>query len=256
MPQWQNGNFLNKDLYIQLLKKPELISQEHLSDITDIIQEYPFFQSARALRLKILKNQESYKYNNELKITAAHTSDRTILFDFITSEAFKEAPIKEEKISLKDKILPKRKQVKVSAIEEDLAIGKPLSFTQNETFSFNQWLQLSSKKTIVRTLDNKISEKQAKEVPVKSEHEAIIDRFIETAPKISRPNKTNTSDIKISENQQNNQLATETLAKVYLEQKKYDSAIQAYKILSLKYPEKSGFFADQIKRIQILQNNK
>ena len=32
--------------------------------------------------------------------------------------------------------------------------------------------------------------------------------------------------------------------------------LQAYKILSLKYPEKSGFFADQIKRIQILQKNK
>jgi len=49
---------------------------------------------------------------------------------------------------------------------------------------------------------------------------------------------------------------TETLAKVYLEQKKYENAIQAYRILSLKYPEKSGFFADQIKRIQILQKNK
>ncbi|MGG6230286.1 hypothetical protein [Tenacibaculum sp. SDUM215027] len=247
---------MKKDTYIQLLEKPELISQEHLSDITTIVQEYPYFQSARALRLKVLKNQESYKYNNELKITASHTSDRTVLFDFITSEAFKKTPKKEEKTSLKDKILPKKKTTKVSVIEEDLAIGKPLSFTEKETFSFNQWLQLSSKKAIVRTSDNKVPNKQQQEAPVKSEHEAIIDRFIETTPKISRPSKTNTADIKVSENQQNNQLATETLAKVYLEQKKYDSAIQAYKILSLKYPEKSGFFADQIKRIQILQNNK
>ncbi|CAM1370596.1 conserved hypothetical protein [Tenacibaculum sediminilitoris] len=247
---------MKKDSYIQLLEKPELISQEHLSDITAIIQEYPYFQSARALRLKILKNQESYKYNNELKITASHTSDRTVLFDFITSETFKEVPKKEEKTSLKEKILPKIKTTKISIIEENLAIGKPLSFTENETFSFNQWLQLSSKKTIARTSNNKTPKELVKETPVKSKHEAIIDRFIETTPKISRPDKTNISDIKISENQQNNQLATETLAKVYLEQKKYDSAIQAYKILSLKYPEKSGFFADQIKRIQILQNNK
>ncbi|MEE3999772.1 hypothetical protein V1T75_05415 [Tenacibaculum sp. FZY0031] len=247
---------MNTNSYIQLLEKPELISQEHLSDIAAIIQEYPYFQSARALRLKILKNQESYKYNNELKTTAAHTSDRTVLFDFITSKAFKKTPKKEEKTSLKNKILSKRKQPKASTVEEELAIGKPFSFTQNETFSFNQWLQLSSKKAIVRTSDSEISEEQTKKNPVKSEHEAIINRFIETAPKISRPSKANTLDIKISENQQNNQLATETLAKVYLEQKKYDSAIQAYKILSLKYPEKSSFFADQIKRIQILQNNK
>ena len=49
---------------------------------------------------------------------------------------------------------------------------------------------------------------------------------------------------------------TETLAKVYLEQKKYENAIKAYRILILKYPEKSGFFADRIKAIKNLQKNK
>ncbi|MDO7628787.1 MAG: hypothetical protein MUQ46_05840 [Flavobacteriaceae bacterium] len=45
---------------------------------------------------------------------------------------------------------------------------------------------------------------------------------------------------------------TETLARVYLEQKKYKKALQAYKILSLKYPEKNSFFASQIKVVQKL----
>jgi hypothetical protein len=48
---------------------------------------------------------------------------------------------------------------------------------------------------------------------------------------------------------------TETLAKVYLEQKKYNKAIQAYEILILKYPEKSSFFADRINEIKNLQQN-
>jgi hypothetical protein len=38
-----------------------------------------------------------------------------------------------------------------------------------------------------------------------------------------------------------------------VEQKNYDKAIQSYKILSLKYPEKSSLFADQIQEIKILQ---
>ena len=62
--------------------------------------------------------------------------------------------------------------------------------------------------------------------------------------------------VTIEETKPDSSLMTETLAKVYLEQKKYENAIQAYRILSLKYPEKSGFFADQIKRVQILQKYK
>ena len=48
-------------------------------------------------------------------------------------------------------------------------------------------------------------------------------------------------------------LMTETLARIYVEQKNYERAIQSYTILSLKYPEKSGLFADHIKAIQQLQ---
>ena len=44
----------------------------------------------------------------------------------------------------------------------------------------------------------------------------------------------------------NDHLTTETLAKIYTEQGHYERAIQAYKILCLKYPKKSGFFANQI----------
>jgi hypothetical protein len=40
-----------------------------------------------------------------------------------------------------------------------------------------------------------------------------------------------------------------------MEQKNYKKALQAYKILILKSPEKSGFFADQIRAIKKLQEN-
>ena len=242
---------MDKKSYIQILNKPELISEEVSLELKKVCEKYPYFQSAQALNLKVLRNKNSFKYNNALKKTAAYTINRSVLFDFITSDFFKEQTIfKEEKNSITELLLPKKKTEK---IKEELAIGQPLSFTENESFSFNQWMQLSSKKIISRDKTNKkgilISEKN-------SEKDAIINRFIETSPKIPRPNKAKPVEIKVIESKQNNMLATETLAKVYLEQKKFESAIKAYKILSLKYPEKSGFFADQIKRIQILQKNK
>ena len=43
---------------------------------------------------------------------------------------------------------------------------------------------------------------------------------------------------------------TETLAKIYVKQEKYKEAMKAYKILSLKYPEKISLFANQIKDLK------
>ena len=52
------------------------------------------------------------------------------------------------------------------------------------------------------------------------------------------------------------ELMTETLAKIYVKQQKFKEALYAYRILSLKYPEKSSLFANQIKKLQKKQNKK
>ena len=48
-------------------------------------------------------------------------------------------------------------------------------------------------------------------------------------------------------------MATETLAQLLFDQKKYGKAIKAYKALMVKIPEKSSFFADQIKKAKALK---
>ena len=90
----------------------------------------------------------------------------------------------------------------------------------------------------------------------KNKKTAIIDKFIEVNPKIPPISKDAIiKDFSTSSSEDKSYLMTETLAKVYLEQKKYLKAIQAYEILILKYPEKSSFFANRILDIQILQQN-
>ena len=53
---------------------------------------------------------------------------------------------------------------------------------------------------------------------------------------------------------ENEELITETLAGIYLQQKNYEKALSAFKKLSLKYPEKSIYFATQIEEIEKLKN--
>ncbi|CAM3611604.1 tetratricopeptide repeat protein [Flavobacterium chungbukense] len=155
----------------------------------------------------------------------------------------------------------------VKMATEHLEIGMPLDFSLSEKHSFQEWLQLSRTEPIDRS--NEISEETDTKTTVEIEKEEqsileerqkkaeIINKFIETNPKIS-PIKPGTSApvVQIESNSDDNSyLMTETLARVYLEQKKYTKAIQAYEILILKYPEKITFFADRISDIKILQQN-
>ena len=81
---------------------------------------------------------------------------------------------------------------------------------------------------------------------------SIIDRFIEADPKISPMENNEPIESVINGDFNSEELMTESLAKLLLRQKKYKKAIKAYKILSLKYPEKNVFFARQIKKIKKL----
>jgi hypothetical protein len=300
--------------FTYLLQHPQKVVQPiQTKQLEEVLTEYPYFQAARALHLKGLKNLNSFKYNNALKVTAAHTTDRDILFDFITSEEFlqntiadtilgKIKPIEEQEIESeevapnpdtdttlitdsKDEPLPRTakdaedildpslfhskdpkidKEIAESKkrAKEALDLGQPIPFTKSEKHSFAEWLQLTSVTKTKRTKETakkvpdeaKSIDLSAEVVSEKKKKFDLIDRFIEDNPKIiPQDYEPSIVAIKTAGKIDQDELMTETLAKVYLEQKKYKKAIQAYTILSLKYPEKSSFFATRIKAIKELQ---
>lgn len=306
----QIGNILNTSNFTYLLANPQKITSEDLVSLDLLIKKYPYFQSARALQLKGLKNNDSFLYNDALKLTAAHTTDRDILFEYITSEKFIQNEISQtilqhdatvdeikvisenvsEQISLEidrqlkaemqkaENILnPDLFQRKIESVtnlvenkeekfEGILELDKPLEFTKNDTHSFSEWLKLTKAKPIERTEETSKKEDTSSEVLAQEEKDdrdrkfEMIDKFIQDKPKIipseieKKAPKEEKSNTEKPYSQPSDSLMTETLAKVYLQQKNYKKAIQAYKILILKNPEKSGFFADQIRAIDKLIN--
>ncbi|SDS24963.1 hypothetical protein [Gramella sp. MAR_2010_147] len=280
-----------------LLDNPGEITSEQTREIEKILVRAPYFQAARAIRLKGLKEHQEFSYNSALKKTAAYTTDRSILFDFITSPEFNQNQIakqireQEERLkqitvyeaeevhgrrSLDINEAIKMKQSESERVmdpslferpmhseiaeshavgneessEEELGIGKPLEFDGKESHSFSEWLKLTKAEPVQRD-DEKIEEKTDEGRLRKFE---LIEEFISKNPKIKPgkiANKANLAEESVAAPES---LMTETLAKVYLEQKNYKKAVQAYKILILKNPEKSGFFADQIRAIEKLQD--
>ncbi len=322
------------DQYTYLLANPQKITSADLDELDALVQKYPYFQSARALQLKGLKNQESYRYNEALRVTAAHTADRDILFEYITSEKFAQNEISQtilqhdtsvmeievvaenvtQQLAVEaDDLLHIEKQKAEAILNPDLFQRKvnsvanlveneksqnteggdnaptvnpdePLQFTKSDTHSFFEWLKLTKAKPVVREEETSlVASKTSREEKESSEETSpvgegssmdkkerkfeLIERFIQERPKIVPDAFTSSSEKKSSTTgdekakspataytQAPDSLMTETLAKVYLQQKNYKKAIQAYKILILKNPEKSGFFADQIRAIEKLIN--
>jgi len=310
---------LNTTHFIELLQNPQYIGNAETNKLEELVQIYPYCQSARALYLKGLKQKESVSYNKVLKTTAAYTTDRSVLFDYITSETFNQNEISlaikhnsehikslivhqyddisvnksvsidealkqhikntegvldpnlfENKIpfersfkSEEEKNIEVKDQNTEKAPEKILKLGQPLSFEKNETHSFAEWLKLTSFKPIDRSKESEVkSEKKIKTKenrPLTDSHIdrkfELIDKFLKNNPKIIPPKERSKNEPINLVQPSSDVLMTETLARIYLEQKNYEKAIQSYRILSLKYPEKSGFFADQIKAVEQLQEN-
>lgn len=279
-----------------ILKQPNHITLSQVYELENIIHEYPYFQVVKAIYLKILYAQESYRYNKELKITAAHIGNRTLLFDFITSTAFKDkkSVLKKEEMpkAYADEAIPSEFTTYVTGdvfekkefypvtpppeqeqappspqeLKEALHMGKPIDFKPTDKQSFATWLQVTRYKPIDRrttqaapTVELPFVDKNIfEEGDDRAKKFDLIDKFLQANPKIEVSKDDDTpSNIEIVEKKDiGRQFMTETLAKVYLEQGKYAEAIQAYQILMLKNPAKSAYFAEQIAMIRKLQQNK
>jgi hypothetical protein len=205
---------MNKSDFTYLLKNPQNVSKEHLGSLSEIIQEFPYLQSARALQLKELNNSKSYKYNTALKTAAAHTIDRSILFQFITSNLFNHEVELEKNVNTTSETRPVTEDFNItekaeineleikeeSEIIKELNIGKPIAFISSEPHSFNEWMQLISKKTIDRTESNDEVENELS----RDSKSDLIDRFIQQNPKIKPVDKSAKNiDISLESSQEN-----------------------------------------------------
>jgi hypothetical protein len=172
----------------------------------------------------------------------------------VTAPVTVEVPAKttDSEIHSEEKSNPQPDQFETEIPTPDtLKVDDPLPFTQKDTHSFSEWLKLTQATPILRPEKEEKTGESANDE--KSRKFELIEKFIQDRPKM-KPKEIASKNINLAKpyTQSSDTLMTETLAKVYLQQKNYKKAIQAYKILILKNPEKSGFFADQIRAIQKL----
>lgn len=241
-----NSDNFNEDIVDEMIENYTEESELRTDHVVDIISEDELNEVAEITNevVEISTSKEDKTSINDIANAVQQTSE----IELIENNSVKnEVEILAETIEVIEESKPEVNDQKVEIGENN---------NSESTFSFTDWLkkvpsQSKTKKEIEE--EQEIAEREIKY--------KLIDDFLEKNPKIVPMKKTditpaNTSSNFVQNTEEYSDLMTETLAQIYIEQKKYDKAIKAYKILILKYPEKNSLFANRIKEIENLKNSK
>lgn len=194
------SDIMKRDDFISYLKHPERLDEKSLPDIKELVQHYPYFQAARMLYIRNLKNTDDLSYHAELKKGAINVPDRVRLEQIMNKAASE-----------------KKRQSTVTVVADDANIES---------------------------------------VP-QLKHQDLIDSFITANPHIKPVGEVSDVETVVLDNTNvTDSIFTESLAKIYIKQGQYDKAIRIFEKLNLKYPEKSSYFADQIRFLKKIIENR
>ena len=269
----------NKQL-IGYMTMPERMKGNDVDEVEQMVKTFPYFSIAHALLSIAYQNIGSPTYDSQLKRVAAAmpNRDKLRLLSMIAKhrlESKPEIPALPDEFEPKDNVfssiesIDTKEEQNGSIIREKVFIIPEIDLSgSHEELSAEMALLEEKRKSIdelkaiiANRLKEIEEEKQRKEAgkpaPKKLSRKELIDKFITENPSISRPKAEFYNPISVAQNsiidQEN--IVSETLAKIYEQQNYFEKAISIYKKLGLKYPEKSRYFAAQIERLQESQKS-
>ena len=248
---------MNISEFYQLVENPALLNAATVHPLKQLVDSYPCFPAARLLYLKNLALLDDLGFEAGLKQMAIAIPDRKQLFMLISGDDY----------GFDQTVQPTADSGSFSLIDAFVAdlntepaaeTEKSLLFQPSTASDYLHW-SLTGDAAV--TQPDKSEEKHSK-----LKHQELIDSFIETEELRSPANriasmeesatgqKSSGAALPAEEAKKSldDSYFTETLAHIYVKQRRYDKALQIIKNLSLNYPEKNVYFADQIRFLEKL----
>ena len=305
---------MNRSDFLNMIGDSVPFNRQMIGEVYELIDIFPYFQSAHLLLLKGLYSNADVKFENQLRSSAIHIGDREVLYWLLKSGNASETEkpyIKHYDDSKQELVSDTKQTVIESAKNSDLLINdiekdsddsrlseipdgpsqtairsvmiaaepdnietsgviflpdEENSLSDEKVFFMDPGFSIPEQSDLLE-LDleedriNISPDDDAKPEDADEEERSknklkqseLIDKFIIANPRIEpHKDKSYVSNDGISKPviEEDGGLVTETLAKIYLSQGYYSKAMDIYEKLSLKFPEKSSYFASQIEKVK------
>ena len=269
----------------QWIQHPETLNQDSLYELRTLVARYPYFQSVRLLYLKNLYLLHDVSFGAELRKAVLYVADRRSLFYLIEGENYK-LNRNEQSVSILEKDEPgiDRTLFLIDAFLSKMPDVQSQSSELDYTMDYTAYLLHDDKADDVvenkmrplrgqDLIDGFLNKMNADEKNLPTEQmntdKSQMDKDVlladvseeSTSPLISMPISVNDDQAEDEEEEkgedcvverEDDSYFTETLAKIYIKQHRYEKALEIIKKLSLNYPKKNAYFADQIRFLEKL----
>lgn len=239
------------------IQQPEKLNSESLENLEKMVAHYPFFAVAQCLYVRNLKNLQHRSFEAALRKAALNVPCRNKLFAFLEPDAYTLKPESRTPVTATIEASDRTDNLINSFLTESTPAERP-SRTRGRVIDartdyIGYLLQTEKEQSGETTTD------EAQETVPRLNHQDLIDDFIGQGDKRIVLSQEETSAHPELEEQSNSEgdCFTETLAKIYIKQGRYEKAIEIIRKLSLKNPKKNRYFADQIRFLEkLIINNK
>ena len=246
---------MDKERLQHIINNPQSINDNDIELLSSMTASYPYFTVAQALLAVGYDLTEDKRLNRQLRLAAAMSPDRNSLRHLLA-----DAKEKKQTCDLPDEFGNEGQQLIESIVipEIDLSksheeLSREMALLEEKRKSLDELKDLIEQRIIELEREKEEFNKEEKTLS-KTE---IIDKFIAENPQISRPKQEFYNPMTVAQASvvDKENIISETLATIYLNQGYVEKAISVYQKLSLKNPEKSVYFAELIEKAKNKFNN-
>ncbi|MBR3982187.1 MAG: tetratricopeptide repeat protein [Bacteroidaceae bacterium] len=230
---------------IDYIRQPESLDSQSLEHLRSMVDKYPYYHAARILLLRTLYQMHDPSFDEQLRKAAIYVPARRTLF-----QMFQAPSLKPES--------PTKRTARAEHAEEGSQRTESLIDSFLDTIPQQHH---NTPRIVDATVDYMAYLMQMESgagnsnTPRMAGQDYIDDFLIKNEGRFDLedlPEEETPHNIPETKNDTGTGVLTEAMARIYIKQGKYDKAIEIIRRISLKYPKKNRYFADQIRFLEKL----